>query len=349
MLSASFQKKVLRFKFAAGTSRGVLRQKTVYYVCVSDKNRPGVIGVGECSTIPGLSIDDVPDYPLALKKFTESVNNYLPSAGSELAAYPSIRFGLETAIRDLHQGGKKILFPSAFTNGQQGVRINGLVWMGKKQFIVNQINDKIKQGFSCIKMKVGAINFDDEIEILEFIRKKYGSRLELRVDANGAFKPDNVMPVLEQYAQLNIHSIEQPIQPGQVAEMADLCKNAPLPIALDEELIGVQGISNKKQLIDAIQPRYIILKPSLLGGFNSTKEWIDIADSHNIGWWITSALESNVGLNAIAQWAFTNAPAVMHGLGTGQIYRNNIDSPLQLKGEQLYYKAKKTWADITLT
>ena len=248
------------------------------------------------------------------------------------------------ALQSLDSKDPFVLFPSHFTDGKAGIPINGLIWMGEKSFMKEQIEDKIQQGFSCIKLKIGAIDFDAEMELLRYIRKEFSAKeIELRVDANGAFQPENALEKLKRLSDLSLHSIEQPIRQGQYKEMAKLCKETPLPIALDEELIGVFNTSDKENLIEEIKPQYIILKPSLIGGFQGTKEWVNLAEKNQIGWWITSALESNIGLNAIAQFTYLQNNPMPQGLGTGSLFTNNIESPLQVKGENLNYNPQLTW------
>lgn len=248
------------------------------------------------------------------------------------------------ALMDLNNKGHQILFPSNFTKGISAIPINGLIWMGEPSFMKEQIKDKLQQGFSCIKMKIGAIDFEQEISILKAIRKEFSpADIELRVDANGAFTPEDATTKLERLAEFQLHSIEQPIKAGQWQKMATLCKNTPLPIALDEELIGIHHTEEKQKLIDTINPQYIILKPSLLGGFESCNEWIQTTEGKNCGWWITSALESNIGLNAIAQWTYTLNSALPQGLGTGQLYTNNFESPLEVSKGFLHYRTETNW------
>lgn len=259
-----------------------------------------------------------------------------------------MQFGIETALQDLQaQQDQGILFASDFTTGSQGIMINGLIWMGEKEFMFEQIKTKIETGYRCIKLKIGAISFAEEIGLLKYIRSQFNADdIEIRVDANGAFQPDRALEKLKRLADFDIHSIEQPIKQGQVIQMAQLCAKTPLPIALDEELIGIHTPLEKSKLISTIQPQYIILKPSLVGGLAASEEWIAIAKEQNINWWATSALEANIGLNAISQWVFTKSNPMPQGLGTGQLFTNNIDSPLYLKGDLLYYNPDVTWQII---
>lgn len=344
MLKANYKKYVLQFKLPSGTSRGILKYKEAWFISVFDTLDNSVKGIGECSIIRGLSFDDKPDYESRIKWLCNNINADKDYLFNELKDYPSINFGLETALLDLANNGKRILFPSDFTCGISSILINGLIWMGKPDFMMRQIKEKINQGFRYIKLKIGAINFIDELEILRFIRKEYREKdIEIRVDANGAFSPSDAMEKLQKLSDFNIHSIEQPIQAGLQDQMAKLCATTPIKIALDEELIGISDPKEKHQLLKTINPHYIILKPGLVGGFNSCNEWIRLAKQNNIDWWATSALESNIGLNAIAQWTFTLNNPLPQGLGTGQLFTNNIPSPIELSGENLFYNPSKKW------
>lgn len=343
MLITQFIPYRLIFKKPSGTSRGVLTAKETWFVKIWNEKTPEMFGLGECALFRGLGCDDRPDYETVL----QSLSPYLPERAElhqRLQEFPSILFGIETALWDLENGGRRIIFPSAFSEGKDSIRINGLIWMGNKEEMRAQIIEKLENGFTCIKLKIGAIDFDAEVDLLRAIRKEFNAeRIELRVDANGAFSPQQALQKLSILSRLDIHSIEQPIKAGQWEEMASLCERTPLPIALDEELIGVNNPVRKKTLLDTIQPQYIILKPSLHGGFAGSQEWIDLANERKINWWITSALESNIGLNAIAQWCYTLHNPLPQGLGTGQLFTNNILSPLTLKGEKLYYSPEKDW------
>ena len=303
MIKATYKKYNLNFKTPSGTSRGILKIKETWFFILKDNGR---VGIGETGLFRGLSIDDVDHYENKLKWVCNHIDLGLELLRKQLYEFPSIQFGLEQAFLSLKSESSFELFPSSFTRGKKSIPINGLIWMGNKSFMKNQIQEKLKSGFSCLKRKIGALNFDAEMELLKEIRKEFSSNeIELRVDANGAFNPKNALEKLHRLSDLEIHSIEQPIQQGQVQEMAELCSKAPLPIALDEELIGVFSSEQKKKLIATIAPQYIILKPSLIGGFAGSEEWINFAQQYNCGWWITSALESNVGLNAIAQFTYT--------------------------------------------
>ncbi len=344
MLTASFQKRLMVFNEAGGTSRGVLHSKPSWFIRVKDEN--GSIGIGECSIIPGLSIDDSPKLERRIEEVCENINSYVDNYHSSLHEYPAIRFALETAFLGLKRQHPFNLIDSAFVNGEKPIVINGLIWMGQADKMLKRIDAKLEQGFSCLKLKVGAIDFESELSLLNHIRKRYSiDDLELRVDANGAFSSQDAAGKLDVLAQYGIHSIEQPIKAGQPEAMYELCRRTPLSIALDEELIGVNDIESKRVLLKSIQPQYIILKPSLLGGLKASDEWIDLAEIANIGWWATSALEANVGLNAIAQWVAAKNNPMRQGLGTGQVFSNNIESPLYLKGEELYYNPLAKWGN----
>lgn len=340
-MKATYQKYILHFKRPSGTSRGVLTEKESWFVILE---KDGKKGIGECGILRTLSIDDRPDYEEKLKWVCDNINLGEAALWKALIEFPSIQFGIEMAFRSLEADNPYLLFPSQFTSGQKNIPINGLVWMGEEAYMKQQIEDKLAQGFNCIKLKIGAIDFKKELELLAYIRQNFTSKqIEIRVDANGAFNADNTLDKLIQLSNYQIHSIEQPIKQHQENEMALLCKNTPLPIALDEELIGVFNIEDKISLLEKIRPQYIILKPSLIGGFRGAKEWIDLAEKLNIGWWITSALESNIGLNAIAQWTFVQNNPMPQGLGTGGLYINNFDCPLVVKSGQLTYDVTLDW------
>ncbi|MFD1015085.1 o-succinylbenzoate synthase [Winogradskyella rapida] len=341
MIKATYKKYILNFNRPSGTSRGVMTEKETWFITLEEGDRSSV---GECGILRGLSIDDQPYYEEKLQWACKHINLGLEALLAELSAYPSIQFGLETAFKSLKSPKPFELFPSAFTDGSAAIPINGLVWMGSEAFMRSQIKDKIEAGFSCIKLKIGAIDFDTELAILKSIRQEFSvDDIELRVDANGAFAPDEALEKLKQLSEYQLHSIEQPIQPGQLEAMAKLCEATPLPIALDEELIGVFANSDKEKVLDVIQPQYIILKPSLVGGFKGSEAWIALAESQNIDWWITSALESNVGLNAIAQWTYSLQNPRPQGLGTGSLFSNNFPSPLRVNNGTLHYDLKYNW------
>jgi len=330
----------LQFKFPAGTSRGVLLHKPSSFLLLE---KDGFRGIGECSTIPNLSIDPVETYSEKLEEVCRLLNEGVDPDSIDLSLFPSIAFGLETALLDLKAKGSKCLFPSAFTRGETGIPINGLVWMGDKDFMQKQIREKIAAGYHCIKLKVGALDFETELEIISGIRQQFSPEdIELRLDANGGFTPTDALEKLEKLAAFHIHSIEQPIKQKQLEAMATICQQSPIPIVLDEELIGVRS-EDKEFILEKIKPAYIILKPSLIGGFRQSEEWIRLAEKHSIAWWITSALEANIGLNAIAQWTYTLNSQLPQGLGTGQLYHNNIPSPLAIENARLFYKPEVDW------
>ncbi len=347
MLKADYIHYPLNFKRPSGTSRGILTEKDSWFIRIWDDRNLEIRGVGECSIIKGLSPDDREGYLDKLKEVCDQIDDFWYYLEEGLREWPSIYFGLETAFLDFKVKGSKILFPSKFTTGEKSIPINGLIWMGDSVFMKEQIQQKLEAGFDCIKMKIGAIHFKEELLLLESIRKEFGSdKIELRVDANGAFGVDSALDKLKDLSQFQLHSIEQPIKAGQWRDMAQLCESTPLPIALDEELIGVYNLQAKLDLLDTIKPQYIILKPSLLGGIKGSKEWIDIAEERNIPWWITSALESNIGLNAIVQWTYTLNNSLPQGLGTGQLYTNNISSPLVISRGNLKYDTNLNWETI---
>ncbi|MEG1581189.1 MAG: o-succinylbenzoate synthase [Bacteroidaceae bacterium] len=332
--------RILHFCQPAGTSRGVYTLRRIYLLRLTSPSSPQCEAWGECAPLPALSQDDLPSYQEILrhscKDFEQTgIINY-----EALRPYPSILFGIETAL--LHfQAKSSRLFSTPFSRGEEGIPINGLVWMGSYDEMLERIEQKLALGYHCIKLKIGAIHFDQELELLQIIRSHYPStKIELRVDANGAFTPTEALRKLEKLAHFDLHSIEQPIRAGQYSQMAELCKQTPVPIALDEELIGVNTLSQKQLLLQHLQPQYIILKPSLHGGISGGQEWIDVATEYCIPYWITSALESNVGLNAIAQWTASLPDHKLRpqGLGTGQLFTDNIPSPLTIIGDKLWFK-----------
>lgn len=344
-MKATFKKYRLNFKQAAGTSRGVYLSRDIWFLFITDGEKTGI---GECAPLPELSIDNINKIDNKLLQVSEQID-YFVHLPVQLREWPSIQFAIEMAILDLKNGANKIIFPSDFSNGQKGIKTNGLIWMGKKDEMKLQIKEKLKQGFKCIKMKIGALDFDTEFEVLQNIRKEYSENvLCIRVDANGAYNYKNALEKMKRLSDLKIHSIEQPIEAGNWDEMAKLCHNSPLPVALDEELIGITATNDRLKLIETIKPEYLILKPSLLGGFASCDKWISIAETTNTGWWATSALESNIGLNAIAQWTFTKSPKIEQGLGTGQLYTNNFDSPLEIFNQELWHKPEIRWNMLNL-
>ena len=334
----SLKVKILHFKQPAGTSRGVYLTRKIWLVYLSEGDKTGI---GECAPLPDLSCDALPDneYESLLRHFCEKLCKTGEIDYDAMRDYPSMLFGIETALLSLHSS--HLLFDTAFSRGEVGIPINGLVWMGNYEEMLERMEEKLEKGFRCVKLKIGAIDFEKELDLIKKIRERFSfHEVELRVDANGAFTYEDALYKLELLSQYNIHSIEQPIKQGQWAYMAELCRESPLPIALDEELIGVNDSEMKRHMLNVIKPRYIILKPSLHGGMMGCKEWIDIARDMGIGSWITSALESNIGLNAIAQFAssvYGDNITMPQGLGTGQLFTDNIPMPLETRGDMLWH------------
>lgn len=339
-MKAWWHKYDLRFKRPAKTSRAELTTRTVWFLFLE---KDGITGVGECAPLSGLSKESPAQVEQLLDQISAAPNDFV--AHPELTVkIPSVCCALETAWLDLMNGGNQKIFPSDFSNGNSGIPVNGLIWMGNVDFMVQQVHDKIKAGHHCIKLKIGGINFESELKILKALRNQYNpDEIIIRLDANGAFSSEEALYKLEELAPFQIHSIEQPIAAGNWKELASICRESPIPVALDEELIGIHDKKNKSQLLDFIKPSFLILKPSLHGGFSGCTEWIELANQHLTGWWITSYLESNIGLNAIAQWAFHQKAAGYQGLGTGALYTNNIPSPLEIRGEQLWTDAGRTF------
>lgn len=350
-LDFSYLRRTLQFRFEAGTSRGVMHSRDVFWIKVHHKGDLNQIGWGEAAPLAGLSPDFGLDFELQLGSVLNEASarswdleeqNVLQQV-KELVPFslPAIRFGLEIALLDLSNGGRKRIFDNEFFDQGTPIPINGLIWMGTREFMLQQIHQKLEEGYSCLKMKIGAIDFEQELELLQLIREqKKSDKLTLRVDANGAFSVHEALSKLEQLQAFELHSIEQPIQVGQWEAIKKLAKHSPIPIALDEELIGR---SNKEEVLNFINPQYIILKPSLLGGILETQEWIRLAEEMGIGWWMTSALESSIGLNAISQLTSTYLPRIPQGLGTGKLYYNNLESPLLVQAGEIHYEQHKTW------
>lgn len=333
-MTAKYYRYLLNFKRPSGTSRGVLLDKETFILEISNNQKKGI---GECAVFRGLSFDDQPDYEEKLQWLCENIQQKPEILKEHLKNYPSIWFGYEQAMLNLKHS-QNIYFPSEFTEGKSAITINGLIWMGDADYMEEQIREKLQDGFHCIKLKIG-VDWKSEHTILQKLREKFSkNQLELRVDANGGFNKEEAKTVLKQLANLEIHSIEQPIKAGNWKEMAELCSNTETPIALDEELIGILDIQKKQELLEIIRPQYIILKPALIGGFSGSDEWISLAEKYNIGWWITSALESNIGLNAISQYTFTKKSNMPQGLGTGNLFTNNFPSTLQLQGDKLFFE-----------
>lgn len=335
----------LLFREPSATSRAVMTDKETYFVRIADpERRPGAWGVGECALFRGLSADDVPDYEPRLAALCADITRYGPGAVVPPDS-SSMRFGVETALADLRNGGRRLPWPGRWTDGDRPIPINGLIWMGSSEQMMRRIDAKIAAGFRCIKLKIGGLDFADELALIASVRSRYrAEQLELRLDANGAFAPADALARLRALAPLGIHSIEQPIRAGQPDAMAELCRTSPIPIALDEELIGCRTTAEKCRLLDAIRPQYVILKPSLCGGFAAADEWADLARARSIGWWATSALESDIGLNAIAQWCDRRRTAMPQGLGTGQLFVNNVGSPLRQVADGLRYDPQGRWS-----
>lgn len=331
----AFAPYLLHFKEPGGTSRGVMTEKPTFLVKVFDENDPSHFGIGEAAVFPGLSPEADGNY---VWKLTEVLANIAIGKATDLTRHSSIQFGLEQAILDYSNGCQGLYYPGPFTSGEQWVEINGLVWMGEFDRMIERIEEKIAAGFKCIKLKIGAIDWAKELEMITFIRKRFSAdQLMIRVDANGGFSMNNALPRLKQLADQGVHSIEQPIPAGNPELMAFLCQVSPLPIALDEELIGKGTTDERRETLDMIKPQYIILKPALCGGFSGAEEWISLASERGIGWWVTSALESNVGLNAIAQWTAAIGATGPQGLGTGGVFTDNFVTPVTLHCDHLKY------------
>ncbi len=361
MLQASIHPLVFKFSFAARTSRGPMNEKTSWFIRLWDDSNPDVYGLGECGPLPGLSKKHGIEFDAVLAeeiKAFQSKNLSLPGGENHLSAlndffksnkisreHSSIVFGLETALLDLMNGGQRVIFKNKFIE-QTPVPINALVWMGGLDFMLQQVEIKIRDGYRCVKLKVGGLDFEKECDVLQYIRRKYfRENIEIRLDANGAFRKEDALDKINSLKRFNVHSIEQPIKPG-FPEMEEICAKSPIPIAFDEELIGINSLEEKEKLLTKLKPKYIILKPTMHGGLFGSDEWIKLAEKQNIGWWITSALESNIGLNAVAQFTSQYPSPLYHGLGTGQIYENNFPSPLFADKGFLHYKSKEKW-DLT--
>lgn len=356
-IKVDFVKYTLKFKFDVVTSRGGLKSKDTYLIRILSKDQPGVAGYGEAGPLPGLSLDDRPDFEESLAEFCQKISHLnVPDKEEDVlnffqihipSEFPSIRFGMEVAMLDWLYGGRKKILNNPFYDLNRPILINGLIWMGDREFMLHQIEQKLEMGFNCIKMKIGSIDFNQECELLSFIRQRYSpEQVSLRVDANGAFSSREALDKLYRLEKFGLHSIEQPIRAGQLESMSALCKQSPIPIALDEELIVDYSLDQKNHLLETIQPQYIIIKPTLIGGILSSREWIGLADKMGVSWWGTSALESNIGLNAIAQLTSSFEPELPQGLGTGQLYHNNIVSPLTVQQSNLYYKSELQWEDL---
>jgi len=344
MIRAIWKEHILAPRFPLGTSKGSIGSRTVWYLMAWDSDRPEIKGIGEAALFPGHSKEYPADVRTKLLELCADTSNWTQRLNTDLVEVPGVRFAVEQCLKDLHVSGTKQLFPSAFTLGQQGIPINGLVWMGDAATMRERIKQQLAAGSTTIKLKIGAIGIVEELALLKSVRDEYSADdITLRVDANGAFNSRNAMDVLERLADLHVHSIEQPVLSGLYEVMAELCERSPVPIALDEDLIGLNARDAKVDLLDNVKPRYIVIKPSLVGGWAAAQEWITLADQRGIGWWITSALESNIGLNAIAQWTATLGVTIAQGLGTGGVYTNNIPSPLLAEKGRLHYRPEEAW------
>ena len=341
MYSIKITPRTFHFQHPAGTSRGIYTERKSWMLEMTNDDLPGRKGIGECAPLPELSCDDIPEYEKTLRAVCDRFEQEGAIDYPMMRPYPSMLFGLETALLNL-QSGSDILFDNDFSRGKVGITINGLVWMGDYDTMLRRIEEKLQQGFHCIKLKIGAIEFEKELDMVKRIRERFSHHeVQLRVDANGGFTFDEALYKLELLAQYAIHSIEQPIKAKQWGYMAELCRESPLPIALDEELIGINIPEMKAHVLNIIKPAYIVLKPSLHGGMKGVREWVDIANRQGIRSWITSALESNVGLNAVAQLTadiYGTSGIMPQGLGTGQLFTDNIPMRLEVKGEKLYIK-----------
>ena len=343
IMKLKFARYDLNFKVPGGTSRGVLNTKETYFIKIENE---GSTGIGEVGLFRGLSHDDRPDFEARLAWLSGNIEKGKAWCMERLKDYPSILFGLEQAFLSLEAPSMFELYPSEFTRGANSIPINGLVWMGDKEFMQSQIRNKLNDGFGVIKLKIGAIDFDAEMDLLGSIRKNFSAEeIEIRVDANGAFSPGEAMEKLKRLSEFEIHSIEQPIRQGQLEKMAQLCGESPVPIALDEELIGLTDAIAREELLKHVKPQYLIFKPSLVGGIKVCNHWIDLCHKYDVGWWITSALESNIGLNAIAQYTYTLDNTMPQGLGTGGLFTNNIPSPLRVDQGALYYDPNLKWGN----
>lgn len=349
MIAARWIEHTLQPRFELGTSKGTINARTVWYLLAWDTDRPEVIGIGEAAPFPGHSKEFPADVRTKLIELCADTHDWQRRLTTDLVDVPSVRFAVEQCLRDLEVSGTKQLFPSPFLLGHQHIPINGLVWMGDKATMKQRIREQIDKGFTTVKMKIGASGvhrngIEDELELLAAVRREFGPNdITLRVDANGAFGAHEVMNVLQRLAELQVHSIEQPVHAGLYEVMAELCERTPVPIALDEDLIGLNTRDAKVDLLDHVQPQYIVIKPSLVGGWAATQEWIDLAKARHVGWWITSALESTIGLNAIAQYTATLGVTMPQGLGTGSVYDNNITSPLLAERGVLRYRPEEAW------
>ena len=344
MLRATWKEITLTPKFELGTSKGLITSRTVWYLIAWVSERPEVKGIGEAALFPGHSKEFPADVRSKLHELCADTSDWSQRVNGDLKDVPSVCFAVEQCLKDLGASGSKVLFPSTFTLGKQGIPINGLVWMGDKSTMKERIRDRIDAGFTTVKMKIGAIGIEDELALLKSVRGEFSAKdIILRVDANGAFDARTAPEVLKRLAELEVESIEQPVPPGLYEVMEELCASSPLPIALDEDLIGMNTRDTKADLLDSVKPQRIVVKPSLVGGWMAAEEWIALAKARGIEWWITSALESSIGLNAIAQWTATLDLRGAQGLGTGGVYSDNIPSPLEAIEGGLYYRPEREW------
>ncbi|MBK8227694.1 MAG: o-succinylbenzoate synthase [Flavobacteriales bacterium] len=344
MIKARWIERTLNPRFELGTSKGPIHARTVWYLIAWNEEAPELKGIGEAALFPGHSKEFPADVKLKLTELCERTDNWARRTMTDLVDAPSVRFAVEQCLRDLEAGGTKTLFPSEFTLGRSGIPINGLVWMGDRSTMKQRIREQIESGCTTVKMKIGAIGIDDELALLKGVRQEFSaSDITLRVDANGAFNARQAPEVLKRLAELEVHSIEQPVPPGLYEVMEELCATTPVPIALDEDLIGLNTRDAKVDLLDHVKPQWIVIKPSLVGGWGAAREWIELAQARGIGWWITSALESSIGLNAIAQFTATLNVSSAQGLGTGKVYTNNIPSPLIAEKGFLRYRPEEAW------
>jgi len=343
MIRATYRKYQFHFINPGVTSRGVMEERISWFVIVHDTNNPAIMGIGECAPLPGLSRDDMNGIERKLDWVCSHIHTEEILQPTNFSDYPSILFGIETALHDLTNGGTRLIFKNSFYSQSRGIPINGLIWMGTIENMFKAVQSKINNGFTCIKIKISSGGIEQELNLIREVRRLYGPDLEIRVDANGAFDYDSCMPVLEKLAALKIHSIEQPIPSNAYESMAEICKISPVPVALDEDIIQWPAIRDKIELFEMIHPPFIVLKPGLIGGFTETEQWIKLAEAYHTKWWITSALESSIGLNAIAQFSNQWSFSTVQGLGTGQIYSNNIPSPLFVSNGYLYYNSQADW------
>ena len=356
-MKANFKKHTFNFIFPAGTSRGVLHTKDSWFLSIFNEEN-ATFGTGECSIIEGLSPDFLDEFTYEQKlrslieklkdlaladffilgnktSFSENGMAFLKQFEDD----PSIKFGLECALMDANNRGDGIIFDNSFSRGESSIPINGLVWMGTKEFMLDQIEQKITAGFKTIKLKIGAIDFESELNLIKGIRKKYSSDdLVIRVDANGAFNASSVYGALKELNKLDVHSIEQPVAPQNSKLLRDLAMEQIIPIALDETLLYFQKTIEKIQILEEIKPQFIVLKPSLHGGLTGTAEWIKMAEERNIPWWMTSALEGSIGLSAIAQFTGNYSINLAQGLGTGGIFSNNLPSNLVVESGKIFIR-----------